>query len=110
MNCYIHGCTGEAATELRLRYLHDDDTESAAVWVPLCILHAHDATNGWLPSLSLLRPVRWLAQRPLEDHEHDYRIMSLAPIRIGSAIVGHSDIEVCPCGDRRLAAHEASHG
>lgn len=41
-----------------------------------------------------------------ENTEHDHRIKSLAPIKTVGAITGWSDIEKCPCGDRRLAAHE----
>lgn len=108
MKCYIPRCPNDAVTELRLRYQREGGAESDAVWVPLCTRHARSATEGLLPVLSQLRPVRWIAQRPLAEHEHEYRIKSLAPIRIGSAVVGYSDIVVCPCGDRRLAAHEAA--
>ena len=103
MRCHITGCAAEAETELRLRYQHEDRTESHAVWEPLCGPHALNASEGWLPVLSQPRAVRWVAQRPIEDHEHDYRIRSVAPARIGGAVTGSSDIAVCPCGDRRLA-------
>lgn len=108
MRCYNARCADDAVTEMRLRYVRDDGTESDAVWEPLCAGDARNVTNGFQLVLGSPRQVRWVAQRPLEDHEHDYRIRTTAPIRIGGAVTGHSDIEACPCGDRRLADPERS--
>jgi hypothetical protein len=108
MRCHVTNCQSDAVTEFRIRYVYEGGTLSAGVWEPLCGPHAVLASRGWLPSLSLVRPVKWVAQRPLEDHEHDYRIRSFAPVRIAGAVTGYDDTEVCPCGDRRLAASQTS--
>jgi hypothetical protein len=103
MNCSVGGCGQEALTELRLRYVHDDG-ESQAAWEPLCASHAGCAAHGWLPVAGMPRPVRYVAQRPLEDHEHDYRLMTAAPDRCPTGgITGYTDMRACRCGDRRLA-------
>jgi hypothetical protein len=102
MQCAVGRCDQGAVTELRLQYLHDDG-DSRPVWEPLCGQHAATASLGSLPVLSLSRPVRYLAQRPLEDHEHDYRIMSSVPVNFGGAITGHTEMRSCRCGDRTAA-------
>ena len=108
MRCYNARCGEDAVTEMRVRYARENGTESDAVWEPLCDGCARNVTQGFQMVLGQPRPLRWTGQRPLEDHQHDYRIMSQAPVRIAGAVTGYTDIDVCPCGDRRIASPERS--